>query len=1167
MDSNDLCTLKNLDEESLVEVLKKRYLASRIYTNSGLFLISINPYKHIDIYSEETARQYKRDDEGGSMHPHVYSVLEQCLRDRDVYGDHTIIINGDSGAGKTACARYMLEYLGIPAMKDADVILEGLGNCKTVLNDNSSRFGKLIRLNGTVKIETYLLERSRVTTAPQGEGNFHVFYYILASRNETLVNDYINTEQGTESAHEGLVRSYDMLVESFLRLSIDFCEVERVLLGIIYLGSIKIQNGAVLRTDEYHKVVEYLSLDEKAFNDFLVTKRMRAGMNEEVVKILSESESYTMRNSLARLLYDNMFHYVLGMVNEALRRHPIEVSQLNILDIFGFENFENNGLEQFCINWCNERIHNHFVRDTFEHQKSMLIAEAVDLKQMGGTCPDVKNIGDIKINGCSALENVERKVGVADLIAEESLINGNAVNLSLKLEKYIGAKIKPGNRLVFEHFNGSLEYLLDDFVEKNREKCSFGTLFCTSEGFFRFIVESPVVSGNVVGAFRASLDHLFDIIGKTRVKYIKCIKPNAKKIPLAFDDELVAKQLRSSGVVESIELSRHMFSYALDFSAFRARYPFTTVDDPCLTKGKSRVFMNNAAFLSLENRKQVYIDSIDAVIREFSDVFLIKRIISDLIQSRRPMETNSTESLRPGISGTEMNTAAELDDSSSHLKKTRAKESQYMRIIETLEAQAEDEYRIACTSEEAPDLKALESENRALRKVIYDLKNELEIIKHMKVSAKSINSQIFQSKYTLKSNSSDLELLQERFNDLSFIGNYAGDISLFGVFKSMIDLFVEHIPVYSEIAYSRDEILCFSQCIYYMISSSFQQNVKGAFDIFIDELNKQAPQFQEGFPGILFVLSNLVELRCLFKCRLETLSTIMRKFPLSSQQAVSGCDTEATFSSLNSEVAFLHYVLGELDLSIKNMLTQLGTLVIEDLSGILPDAILDYEPMKDLNSRTKTIRKWLFSSPTISKAIQYMENLYGLGNYYGLPQQFTFSIITFCLSAVDQITFNSFVSKKRTLSFEKCYEIRYNLVEIEKFCFNIGFRDAFQSLMYMNEAVRIASAISRLALYTPAERKSVERGGSAEYATESEEVRQIIGSTFLNCNQVNAIAAKFVVPLFDVVGYDTGAEKQISKPKIMCPDIEELSSDSKFVEPSYLPQRSLTKILQYFYDS
>ncbi|ELA41271.1 uncharacterized protein VICG_01644 [Vittaforma corneae ATCC 50505] len=1268
MDSDDLCKLKNLDESSLLENLRKRYLNSQIYTNSGLFLISINPYKQIDLYTEEVAGLYKKKAAGKGLQPHVYEVLEQCLRDKDVYGEHTIIINGDSGAGKTACARYMLEYLGVPALRDADNILESLGNCKTHLNDNSSRFGKLIRLDKTVKIETYLLERSRVTGYPPNERNFHVFYYILANRKEALVNDYINfncsginreqlQSQTLDSAFfstESLANSYKNLSDSFSRLSIDFQEIEIILMGIIYLGSVEIQNQSILKNKMYYSVIELLCLDEKRFDEFLLTKKFKVRISDKsevILKKLSDSESYTMRNSLARLLYENLFYYVLDKINAKLNGISLGISQLNILDIFGFEKFEKNGLDQFCINWCNECIHDHFVKDTFEYQKSILISEGVDsssvdrllskrYEQSGyanGTTDSFSSnsINHIKICGNESLDNIQKKTGVADLIIEESLINGSASNLALKLQNYMKMRIKPGNALVFKHFNGCVEYSLDDFVEKNREKCSFGFEFLSlfenqsrSSGFFDFLSKSLVTCENVVGTFRSSLNHLFGVIRNTRVKYIKCIKPNSGKTPLMFDGELVAKQLRSGGVLESIELSKHLFPYVLDFPTFAVRYPFTTLNDPCLTKGKSKVFLNNEGFIDLENRRHIYIESFNERIRELSSVFVTKKIMSEIIQSKKPMKvadkfnTSSTAEkvLVKSMDGTMNLLDKDENKCSSYVNMMRKNEDQYMKLLSRLEKDVIKDVNSANIISN-PDqqflqhsgpLETLKDENKTLKKIISDLENELKIIKHMKLSVKNINSQALNVECEAKQDrsvSNELEMLQKKFQDLAFISCYPNDTSPFGVFRSLVDLFIENFPVYSEQQYSRDDILCFAQCVYYMVCSSFQHNTKYSFDVFIEELNKQASVFQESLAGVLYVLSNLIELRCLFKERQDTLKSVFKdgaetlkklaahpsspeflntdRTGSTSRQEIpidrilddmTALDNNEVLSirmhdgmqkishDFSTEIDFIRYILSELDISIRNLMEHFGVLLTESLSDILPHVILDYEPLKELNSKIKAARKWLFPRPTISRMIQYLEYFYGISHYYYLPASFVLSAISFSLSVVDQITFNSILTRKGFLNFNKCYEIKYNLAEIEKFCFNIGFRDGFLNLLHVNETMKIASAISRLELFQESDCKTESESNHSEYHLAYNSAQEIIDNSFLNCNQINCIISKFEESLFECKDYDPYSCKFISSPKISCPDLDQCSSGSKFVEPSYLPQKSLSRILHYFHE-
>lgn len=1140
MESDNLCKLKILDEASLIEALKERYLNSCIYTNSGLFLISINPYEETNLYSSEVAELYRKRCDG--LQPHVYDILEQCRIDKDIYGEHTIIINGDSGSGKTECTKYILRYLGIPVLTDAEEILESFGNCKTLLNDNSSRFGKLMRLNETLSIETFLLERSRVTGHISGEGNFHIFYYILAKNRECLENDYISFTEPLDTH----IESYNNVLTAFLKFGINFKEIEQIVLGIIYLGSVKIEQGVIDKTEKYFSVLELLSLNESAFDDFLLKKRIKVN-HEEIITSLSDAESYLLRNSLARMLYENVFQYVLQMINKKLSEIQVNAEKLNILDIFGFENFENNGLNQFCINWCNERIHNHFVTDTFEHQKSILASEGIDFQGGDDIASILKNC-NIK---STALETIEKPIGIVDLILEESIINGSAHNLGSKLNKYLGLKISPVNKVCIEHFNGEVQYSLSDFFEKSKEKCTIDKTFISifkenanEREYFNYLFAVATASKNIVGSFRNSLNNLFNIIEKTRVKYVKCIKPNTTKAPFTFDEKVVLKQLKCCGIFESVVLSRYLFPHAMKYASFKARYPFSDLKEKYLTIGKTRVFFNNNALLDLEKRRNEHVKELENHVKMFVKAIVHKHL---LIQSKKPMNENIADT---------------AENSAHNLKALKVSEKKCLRLVEQIEEQTLSDLRsvgnLAIERKQQLDAQQLKEENMQLKKMITDLENELKLIKHMKAASKIINGQIFSAKYRNAEKSmsesfeGELERLKQKFQDLQFSTEGTSDeISLYNVFKSLIELFLDNIPTYSEQQYVKSEILCFAQCVYYTICSSFKKHPANTFKIFLEELNKQMPNFQESLPSALYILSNLIELRVLFKDRLLGQMAFQSK-AISTENADSAVDSKL-------EVEFMKEIVEELDVSIKTILLHFSDLVAETIAEVLPHAILDFEPLKHLNGKSK-IMKNLFGGPTISRLVQYLEYFHEICDYFHLDPSISISIMTFSLSIIDQVTFNSLLMKKKFLNFDKCYEINYNLSEIEKFCFNIGFRDGFSKMKHVKEAFNVASMISRLELIPSAERKG--KVFEAEYKL----VREAVEKSSLSHCQINTIVSKFENVLFEPLYYDGDERKFVIKPRIGFPDLDTFTSDTCFIEPSYLPPTSLLKVLKFFYD-
>lgn len=1164
MDSDDLLAITNLDEQSLLDILRRKYLDSQIYTNSGLFLLSINPYTNVDLYTEEIAELYKKQCVEKKLQPHLYGLLEHCLKDRELYGEHTIIINGDSGAGKTECAKQILKYLGVPALGDADRILESLGNCRTVLNDNSSRFGKLIRLKETVKIETYLLERSRITGYPAGESNFHVFYYILANKKQTLKNDYIDTADISNKAE--LVLAYENLIGSFSRLLINFEEIENILLGIIYLGSVKFQNGEIIKDKIYSAIVELLNLNESKFDEFLLVKKLKIKSGneiEEIVKKLTEQESYTLRDSLARHFYENLFYYILGRINAQFEDNPVGISGLNILDIFGFENFSQNGLDQFCINWCNERIHNHFVKNTFESQKNILILEGVDSQRIDeylnerSMITDAVDIKDINLKNPPSLEMIQKKTGIADLIAEETLINGSAENLAIKLQNHLKLNVRPSNKLRFEHFNGSVEYLLENFVEKNRERCildpDFFSIFRTpNNNFTSFLHGALTVSKNVIGSFRSNLDHLFGIVNQTRVKYIKCIKPNSNKKPFEFETETVLKQLRSGGILESIKLSKHVFPYSLEISEFIKRYPFMKLDDPCLTKGRSRVFFHSNIFQTLENRKKAYFEQLSTRIKQLVSAVITRKLRAEILLAKGAVKSND---LIIEINEPEVDENAVAIDILG-MKNMRKNKQKCMKIIEGLEKQVIKDLSMATSN-------TLVEENEKLKKIISDLKNELEVINKAKFSAKNFNYKDFYNKYeanccnpAIQGQNSNLDGTDRS----SLINNMPDNVTLYGIFRSFIELFIDNIPQYSEKEHELDSLLCFSQCVYNIMCILIQKGIKDCFEMFMDEMNRHVLAFRDGMPGLVYFLSNFIELRILFK---ERLTTLQSSWP-DETRLVEDQTKIGSFTDLTTETDILKHILSDLDGSIKNLMEHLGFLISEALNDVAPYSVLDHEPLKDINKKQKGIKKWLFSGPSISRLIQYLEYFYGLCIYYWLPPSFTLSVISYALSAVDQMAFNSLLIKGKFLNFDKCYEIKYNLSEIEKFCFNIGFRDGFLNLLHMNEALKIATAVTRLEFFPTCIGKDPASVEDSEYRTAYLTAREIVNNSFLNVSQIKAILSKLDEMLFKELPYDPIKRPFISRPKILSPDINGYSSRSKLAEPSYLPEKYLLKLWQYF---
>jgi myosin V len=605
MERDDLCLLEDLSEKRVVETLKDRYMGGKIYTRAGLVTLALNPHARLGIYGRHVMEAYFN--RMGSVEPHIYDVAEACYQDMGIGGDQTIIISGESGSGKTESTKYVLDYFvhrtgsGSEIQRRIDaanVILEAFGNAQTRLNSNSSRLGKRVRLflSGKItgaSIDTYLLEKSRVTHQEAGERNFHIFYMLCAKRGATFKNDFIDTIISPEQRAGG----YDEVLAAMQELRLErIREIEEGLLGILHLGSVSFYDEGtlkVVRDEHLKRFCSIYGLQESEFEDVLVKYNIK--VRDETIEVYNTGrQAVTLRNSVARLLYANIFEHVVSGINRALSgEHAAGRAEISVLDIFGFEVFRSNGLDQLCINWTNERIQQEFVRRVFEEKQKMYKEEGVEWSDVAYT------------SNRSCVDAFERPCGIVDLIDEESLNAwGNAKNLGVKIRNYVkeAVRMNADDCLVVRHYAGEVEYKLDSFLEKNRER---GDL-----RIFRSpLIKSHESDGGTIRYFKESMDALFACINETQIKYIRCIKPNGSREARVFEADLVLKQLHECGVVETIRISRQCFPQEMGRERFNERYGLL---GECglvrMKEGRSRVFMDSRSLMILEVRRSCFIE-------------------------------------------------------------------------------------------------------------------------------------------------------------------------------------------------------------------------------------------------------------------------------------------------------------------------------------------------------------------------------------------------------------------------------------------------------------------------------------------------------------------------------------------------------------------------------
>ncbi|KAM6231952.1 unconventional myosin-Vb-like [Spheniscus humboldti] len=636
--ADDLVALSYLHEPAVLHSLRRRFLeANAIYTYCGIILVAINPYKPLPIYEEEVIYAYSGR-EMGDMDPHIFALAEEAYKQMVRFGkNQSLIISGESGAGKTASAKYAMRYfttvggcLGHSSMEEkvlaSSPIMEAFGNAKTIRNDNSSRFGKYIEIGfsqahvtGAI-IKTYLLEKSRVTFQVKAERNYHIFYQLCASA--TLPELQGLGLRGAESFHytcQGQctvaqstndAADLDSTRHAFSLLGVpeaNQLELFSILAAILHLGNIVVRgrdrrgDGCFVEpADEALGLFcTLLGVEASQVMRWLCHRKLVTA-GETYLKPLSRQQALNSQDALAKHMYGQVFRWTVSRVNRALRSLEGHHTSIGILDIYGFEMFEQNSFEQFCINYANEKLQQLFNLHVFKLEQEEYVTEEIPW---------------VFVDFCDnqpCIELIEGRLGILDLLNEEcKMPQGSDRSWAQKLyqthlsSSHFQKPKRPTNAFVVCHFAGKVEYQCDGFVEKNRDavpeelvgllrasKSALLTELFLEEGDGPVSLQSRRSSGprmagrpsrrslpssqkskkSISSQFKASLNRLMETLGSTTPHYIRCIKPNDGKQPFVFDSRRAVEQLRACGVLETIRISASGYPSRWTYQEFLERY-------------------------------------------------------------------------------------------------------------------------------------------------------------------------------------------------------------------------------------------------------------------------------------------------------------------------------------------------------------------------------------------------------------------------------------------------------------------------------------------------------------------------------------------------------------------------------------------------------------------
>lgn len=599
----DMTSLRYLEEPNMLACLSERYRKGLIYTNIASVLIAVNPYETIP--ADSSGYHTSKLSQLRNLKPHVFKVAESSFLGLR-HTNQSIVCCGESGSGKTESAKSMIRYLVQRAAGQqhndlesrtlqSTIITESFGNAKTLRNHNSSRFAKFIKLYFEEKgllagahSETYLLERSRVSNRPEGEQNFHVFYLVCSglyvfsqSRKRYCVPAkwysvfrYLNNEAFDLSQVKSFLDRFEALKEALFSMGISAAvqsQCWNIVMGILHLGNYSPDKKSV------HLASRLLGLEQEELLSRLRTRNIYVG-TETFTKTLTREEQIDNRNTMARTLYQYLFRCIIEQINEAVCG-SITDRWIGILDVFGFESFQNNSFEQFCINYANECLQHYFNEQVLIHEQNEYLVEGIRWVNV-----NIRNNDD-----CVALFE-DKKIGLFGLIdttcimpkGTPLILQDNVFQFHSKSKSISPLPFKRGPRrlgFTIHHYADSVSYNVADFLPKNVDTLHDDTMVLFSESKNEILstafasMAADIKQGRKKGrrfksigtTFSRNVKALIQTLRTTEVYFVRCLNPNSEAKAKTFNWNYVRPQIRNGGLIETLRILKYGYPLRIPY--------------------------------------------------------------------------------------------------------------------------------------------------------------------------------------------------------------------------------------------------------------------------------------------------------------------------------------------------------------------------------------------------------------------------------------------------------------------------------------------------------------------------------------------------------------------------------------------------------------------------
>ncbi|KAL0119532.1 hypothetical protein PUN28_007766 [Cardiocondyla obscurior] len=665
----DMSNLTYLNDASVLHNLKQRYYAKLIYTYSGLFCVAINPYKRFPVYTSRCAKLY-RGKRRSEVPPHIFAISDGAYVNMLTNNENqSMLITGESGAGKTENTKKVIAYfatVGASTKKDKEdsgsqkkgsledqvvqtnPVLEAFGNAKTVRNDNSSRFGKFIRIHfgpsgklAGADIETYLLEKARVISQQALERSYHIFYQMMSGSVKGLkemcllsnnITDYYFVSQG-KTTIPGLDDGDELVVTDQAFDVLGFTQEEKddiykITAAVMHMGGMKFkQRGREEQaeadgTEEGERVAKLLGCDCADLYKNLLKPRIKVG-NEFVTQGRNKDQVAYSVGAMSKAMFDRLFKWLVKKCNETLDTKQKRQHFIGVLDIAGFEIFDFNSFEQLCINFTNEKLQQFFNHHMFVLEQEEYTREGIEWAFI-----------DFGMDLVACIDLIEKPMGILSILEEESMfpkatdktfeekLNNNHLG---KSPNYLKPKPpKPGQQaahFAIGHYAGNVPYNITGWLEKNKDPLNDTVVDqfkkSTNKLLIEIFADHPGQSGDAGGggggggkggrgkkgggfstvssSYKEQLNNLMTTLRATQPHFVRCIIPNELKQPGVIDSHLVMHQLTCNGVLEGIRICRKGFPNRMVYPDFKLRYKIlcaNAVQEPCDPQKATQIILD-----------------------------------------------------------------------------------------------------------------------------------------------------------------------------------------------------------------------------------------------------------------------------------------------------------------------------------------------------------------------------------------------------------------------------------------------------------------------------------------------------------------------------------------------------------------------------------------------